>query len=64
MNIHAYCEAVVYTGKKYGVTDVVACLCMSSGLIFFTLADNSVSPTFSTYGKLHFSIILLSFCNC
>ncbi|KAI0207237.1 Adenosine 3'-phospho 5'-phosphosulfate transporter 2 [Lamellibrachia satsuma] len=49
---------IIIQGKKYGVTDVVACLCMSTGLIFFTLADNSVSPTFSTYGVILISLAL------
>ena len=45
-----------HAGKKYGVLDFIACLMMSGGLIFFTLADSSVSPTFSVYGKLRYNI--------
>jgi len=37
-------------GKTFGMIDITACLCMSGGLVFFTLADSTVSPTFSLYG--------------
>ncbi|KAK2173450.1 hypothetical protein NP493_873g01021 [Ridgeia piscesae] len=49
---------IIIQGKRYGVTDVLACLCMSVGLIFFTLADSSVSPTFSSYGVTLISLAL------
>lgn len=38
-------------GKRYGIMDLVACTCMSMGLIFFSLADSSISPSFNIYGK-------------
>ena len=38
-------------GKKYGLLDFTACLCMSIGLILFTLADSEVQPNFNIYGK-------------
>ncbi|KAK2156520.1 hypothetical protein LSH36_211g03011 [Paralvinella palmiformis] len=41
--------SIIIQGKKYGVIDVLACLCMSIGLICFTLADSKVSPNFSVY---------------
>jgi len=40
--------------KVYKVFDVIAALCMCTGLILFTLADNKVSPTFNLLGKLCF----------
>lgn len=49
---------IILQGKKYGVIDVVACLCMTCGLIFFTLADSSVLPTFSVYGIFLISLAL------
>lgn len=42
----------VSAGKKYSLIDFIACLCMSCGLIFFTLADSSVSPSFNLFGTL------------
>ena len=47
------CSAAVllFIGKKFTVVDWVACIFMSIGLIFFTLADSSISPSFSLYGK-------------
>ncbi|XP_005098299.1 adenosine 3'-phospho 5'-phosphosulfate transporter 2 [Aplysia californica] len=50
---------IVIQGKKFSLIDVSACLCMSVGLILFTLADSTVSPNFSTYG-----IILISLALC
>jgi adenosine 3'-phospho 5'-phosphosulfate transporter B3 len=44
---------VLFSGKKFGVTDISACICMSIGLILFTLADSTVQPNFNTYGKLY-----------
>jgi len=45
-------RCVVYSiGKKFTVVDWIACILMSIGLIFFTLADSSVSPSFSLYGN-------------
>ncbi|ELU03367.1 hypothetical protein CAPTEDRAFT_169370 [Capitella teleta] len=49
---------IIIQAKRYGCIDVTACLCMSIGLIFFTLADSSVSPTFSLYGILLISLAL------
>jgi len=43
-----YC--VWFIGKKFTAVDWMACIFMSIGLIFFTLADSSISPTFSLYG--------------
>lgn len=37
-------------GKRYGLLDVIAILCMTVGLIFFTLADTSVQPDFNYIG--------------
>lgn len=38
-------------GKRYNVADVSAALCMSLGLIWFTLADSKVAPNFNVTGK-------------
>jgi len=40
------------------VIDVIAVLCMCVGLILFTLADSSVSPSFNTYGKYIYVCII------
>lgn len=37
-------------GKRYSLYDIVACLCMTIGLIFFTLADSQVQPEFDPLG--------------
>lgn len=37
-------------GKKYNIFDVSACVCMTIGLIFFTLADQIVQPNFEFIG--------------
>lgn len=39
-------------GKRYNLADVSAALCMSLGLIWFTLADSKVAPTFNVTGIL------------
>ncbi|CAB1341161.1 unnamed protein product [Coregonus sp. 'balchen'] len=39
-----------YTGKRYNLADVLAALCMSLGLIWFTLADSKVAPNFNATG--------------
>lgn len=49
---------IIVQGKRYGAIDVTACLCMTFGLIWFMLADSSVSPTFSLYGVLLISLAL------
>lgn len=36
---------------QYKIIDYAASLCMSIGLIFFTLADSQVSPNFDFMGK-------------
>ncbi|CAF0982937.1 unnamed protein product, partial [Rotaria sordida] len=36
--------------KRYNMYDVLACLCMTIGLIFFTLADSQVQPEFDLLG--------------
>ncbi|XP_041484278.1 adenosine 3'-phospho 5'-phosphosulfate transporter 2-like isoform X1 [Lytechinus variegatus] len=50
---------VLIQGKPYGLTDTCAAICMSVGLIFFTLADSTVSPKFDRTG-----IILISLALC
>ncbi|XP_022089523.1 LOW QUALITY PROTEIN: adenosine 3'-phospho 5'-phosphosulfate transporter 2-like [Acanthaster planci] len=49
---------VLIQGKKYGPIDVSAALCMSVGLIFFILADSTVSPNFNHTGILMISTAL------
>ena len=43
--------SILILGKRYSVYDVLACLCMTVGLIFFTLADSQVQPEFDLLGK-------------
>ncbi|XP_074432087.1 adenosine 3'-phospho 5'-phosphosulfate transporter 2 isoform X6 [Larus michahellis] len=38
---------VFIQGKRYNIADVSAALCMSLGLIWFTLADSTVAPNFN-----------------
>jgi hypothetical protein len=40
-----------YPGKRYNVADVSAAVCMSLGLIWFTLADSTIAPNFNLTGK-------------
>ena len=40
-----------YTGKRYNIADVSAAVCMSLGLIWFTLADSTIAPNFNLTGK-------------
>ncbi|CAB1349705.1 unnamed protein product, partial [Coregonus sp. 'balchen'] len=47
-----------YTGKRYNLADVSAALCMSLGLIWFTLADSKVAPNFNATGVLLISLAL------
>ena len=42
---------VCVQGKRYNLADVSAALCMSLGLIWFTLADSKVAPNFNVTGK-------------
>ncbi|CAF1076076.1 unnamed protein product [Adineta ricciae] len=41
---------VIIQKKTFNRYDVSAAICMSIGLIFFTLADSKVRPSFNTYG--------------
>ncbi|XP_065900020.1 adenosine 3'-phospho 5'-phosphosulfate transporter 2-like isoform X2 [Dysidea avara] len=50
---------VVIQGKRYGLMDVIAILCMTAGLVFFTLADSNLQPDFTYTG-----IILISMALC
>ncbi|XP_071837487.1 adenosine 3'-phospho 5'-phosphosulfate transporter 2-like isoform X2 [Apostichopus japonicus] len=49
---------ILIQGKRYGPIDVLAALCMSLGLIFFTLADSTLSPKFERTGVLMISLAL------
>ncbi|KAJ4925607.1 hypothetical protein JOQ06_018333 [Pogonophryne albipinna] len=49
---------VFIQGKRYNVADVSAALCMSLGLIWFTLADSKVAPNFNVTGVLLISLAL------
>ncbi|XP_071965075.1 adenosine 3'-phospho 5'-phosphosulfate transporter 2-like [Antedon mediterranea] len=49
---------VLIQRKRYGVLDVTALLCMSLGLVFFTLADSKVSPSFDQTGVIMISLAL------
>lgn len=50
---------ILIQGKRFSIYDITACLCMSFGLILFTLADSSVQPNFNLYGVL---LIMLAIC--
>ncbi|KAG5197346.1 hypothetical protein JEQ12_010800 [Ovis aries] len=49
---------VFIQGKRYNVADVSAALCMSLGLIWFTLADSTVAPNFNLTGVVLISLAL------
>ncbi|XP_076038298.1 adenosine 3'-phospho 5'-phosphosulfate transporter 2 [Oratosquilla oratoria] len=51
--------SVIILGKRYSPLEVIACLCMSIGLIWFTLADSTVQPEFQLIGVLLVSSALL-----
>lgn len=40
----------MFLGKRYNIADVSAALCMSLGLIWFTLADSKIAPNFNVTG--------------
>lgn len=50
---------IIIQGKTYRLIDFLACLCMSIGLILFTLADSTVQPEFN-----HTGVILISLALC
>lgn len=43
---------VCVAGKRYNFADVMAALCMSLGLVWFTLADSKVAPNFNVTGSV------------
>lgn len=45
---------VCVPGKRYNLADVSAALCMSLGLIWFTLADSKVAPNFNVTGNFFY----------
>ncbi|XP_033105298.1 adenosine 3'-phospho 5'-phosphosulfate transporter 2-like [Anneissia japonica] len=49
---------VLIQSKRYSIVDVMAMLFMTFGLIFFTLADSQVSPSFNETGVLMISLAL------
>uniref|UniRef100_A0A3P8YYH0 Adenosine 3'-phospho 5'-phosphosulfate transporter 2 n=2 Tax=Esox lucius TaxID=8010 RepID=A0A3P8YYH0_ESOLU len=49
---------VFIQGKRYNLVDVSAALCMSLGLIWFTLADSKVAPNFNVTGVILISLAL------
>ncbi|XP_063115925.1 adenosine 3'-phospho 5'-phosphosulfate transporter 2 isoform X2 [Cavia porcellus] len=49
---------VFIQGKRYNMVDVSAALCMSLGLIWFTLADSTVVPNFNLTGVMLISLAL------
>ena len=48
--LHLCVDCFNVTGKKYTLVDGIALLCMSAGLIMFTLADSTVTPEFNKTG--------------
>ncbi|XP_017532904.3 adenosine 3'-phospho 5'-phosphosulfate transporter 2 isoform X1 [Manis javanica] len=49
---------VFIQGKRYNVADVSAAVCMSLGLIWFTLADSTIAPNFNMTGVILISLAL------
>ncbi|XP_040840064.1 adenosine 3'-phospho 5'-phosphosulfate transporter 2 isoform X1 [Ochotona curzoniae] len=49
---------VFIQGKRYNVADVSAAVCMSLGLIWFTLADSTIAPNFNLTGVVLISLAL------
>ncbi|EHB06403.1 Adenosine 3'-phospho 5'-phosphosulfate transporter 2 [Heterocephalus glaber] len=49
---------VFIQGKRYNIVDVTAAVCMSLGLIWFTLADSTVAPNFDLTGVMLISLAL------
>ena len=49
---------LIVLGKSYKLVDFLACLCMSVGLILFTLADSTVQPEFNHTGNYTFFFFL------
>ncbi|KAI5092243.1 adenosine 3'-phospho 5'-phosphosulfate transporter 2 isoform X1 [Silurus meridionalis] len=45
-------------GKRYNFADVIAALCMSLGLVWFTLADSKIAPNFNVTGVILISLAL------
>ena len=42
-----------FPGKRYNLADVSAAICMSLGLIWFTLADSKLAPNFNLTGDVY-----------
>jgi solute carrier family 35 (adenosine 3'-phospho 5'-phosphosulfate transporter), member B3 len=51
---------ILIQGKTFNIYDISACVLMSFGLIFFTLADVKVQPSFDITGVLLISGALLA----
>ncbi|XP_040611788.1 adenosine 3'-phospho 5'-phosphosulfate transporter 2 isoform X3 [Mesocricetus auratus] len=49
---------VFIQGKRYNLADVSAAVCMSLGLIWFTLADSTIAPNFNLTGVMLISLAL------
>ncbi|XP_034285010.2 adenosine 3'-phospho 5'-phosphosulfate transporter 2 isoform X2 [Pantherophis guttatus] len=49
---------VFIQGKRYNIVDVSAAVCMSLGLIWFTLADSTIAPNFNLTGVVLISLAL------
>jgi adenosine 3'-phospho 5'-phosphosulfate transporter B3 len=49
---------MIIQGKRYNIYDVSACLSMTIGLIFFTLADQKLQPDFKVTGILNILLLL------
>lgn len=49
---------IIIQGKVYRLVDYLACICMSVGLILFTLADSTVQPEFNRTGVILISLAL------
>lgn len=52
--------SVLIVGRQYSLTNMVACLLMSSGLVIFTFFDSKIYPDFNMKGLMFVSLALCS----
>lgn len=52
--------SIIILGKKYNFIDKLAVICMCVGLVFFTLADTHLNPSFELYGVIMVSLALIA----
>lgn len=59
MNFQIHFEKIK-KGKKYNIFDKLAVVCMTVGLIFFTIADSKLYPNFESYGVILVMLALVA----